>query len=79
MENENGTKFGDLIEEHLLIAASLVEAAKAGNSTAASDAEKKWYENADEIAPFENSIIVLSKTICNLYLAKILLSTSFHN
>ena len=54
--NENGTKFGDLIEEHLLIAASLVEAAKAGNNTAASEAEKKWYENADEIAAFENSI-----------------------
>ena len=54
--NDNGTKFGDLIEEHLLIAASLVEAAKAGNNTAASEAEKKWYENADEIAAFENSI-----------------------
>jgi hypothetical protein len=45
-----------LIEEHLLIAAALVEAAKAGNSTAAADSEKKWYENADEIAAFENSI-----------------------
>lgn len=54
--NDNGTKFGDLIEEHLLIAASLVEAAKAGNNTAASEAEKKWYENADEIAAFENGI-----------------------
>lgn len=50
------TKFGDLIEEHLLIAASLVEAAKAGNSTAAADAENKWYENADEIAAFMSSI-----------------------
>ena len=54
--NDTGIKFGDLIEEHLLIAAALVEAAKAGNSTAAADAEKKWYENADEIAAFENSI-----------------------
>jgi len=52
----NATKFGDLIEEHLLIAASLVEAAKAGNSTAAADAENKWYENADEIAAFMSSI-----------------------
>jgi hypothetical protein len=34
----------------------LVEAAKAGNNTAAAAAEKKWYENADEIAAFENSI-----------------------
>jgi hypothetical protein len=54
--NETGDKFGDLIEEHLLTAAALVEAAKAGNSTAAADAEKKWYENADEIAAFESSI-----------------------
>ena len=54
--NDKAGKFGDLIEEHLLIAASLVEAAKAGNSTAAADAEKKWYENADEIAAFESSI-----------------------
>lgn len=54
--NDTGNKFGSLIEEHLLTAAALVEAAKAGNSTAASAAEKKWYENADEIAAFENSI-----------------------
>jgi hypothetical protein len=53
---DNASKFGDLIEEHLLIAASLVEAAKAGNSTAAADAESKWYENADEIAAFMGSI-----------------------
>ncbi len=54
--SENGTKFGDLVKEHLLVAASLVEAAKAGNSTAATNAEKKWYENADKIAAFENGI-----------------------
>ncbi len=54
--NDTGDKFGDLIEEHLLIAATLVEAAKEGNNTAASAAETKWYENADEIAAFESSI-----------------------
>lgn len=54
--NENGTKYGNLIEEHLLTAAALVEAAKVGNNTAAAAAEKKWYANADEIATFENSI-----------------------
>lgn len=54
--DENATKFGDLIEEHLLTAAALVEAAKAGNATAAASAEKKWYNNADEIAAFESSI-----------------------
>lgn len=54
--DENATKFGDLIEEHLLTAAALVGAAKAGNATAAAAAEKKWYDNADEIAAFESSI-----------------------
>lgn len=54
--NQTGTKYGDLIEEHLLTAAELVVAAKAGNNTAADAAEKKWYANADEIATFENSI-----------------------
>lgn len=54
--NDTADKFGDLIEEHLLTAAALVEAAKAGNNTAASAAETKWYENADEIAAFESSI-----------------------
>ncbi len=49
-------KFSDLIKEHLLTAAALVEAAKAGNATAAAAAEKKWYDNADEIAAFESSI-----------------------
>lgn len=50
--DEKASEFGDLIEDHLLIAASLVEAAKAGNSTAADDAEEEWYKNADEIAVF---------------------------
>jgi len=50
--DEKASEFGDLIENHLLIAASLVEAAKAGNSTTASDAEDEWYKNADEIAAF---------------------------
>jgi hypothetical protein len=54
--NETGEEFGGLIEEHLMIAAALVEAAKAGNSTAATEAETKWYENADEIAKFQSSI-----------------------
>jgi hypothetical protein len=54
--NETGAKFGDLIEEHQLIAAALVEAAVAGNSTAGATTEMKWYENADEIIAFENII-----------------------
>lgn len=45
-------EFGRLITEHLVIAAELVKAAKAGNKNAAANAEKRWYGNADEIVSF---------------------------
>ena len=46
------SKFSDLLKSHLVIAAQLVKAAKAGDNKSAIEAEKKWYENADEIADF---------------------------
>jgi hypothetical protein len=43
-------ELGDLIEEHLLIAVDILEAAKAGNTTDFNNAVNEWYANADEIA-----------------------------
>lgn len=48
--------FGRLIKDHLVIAAKLVNAAKAGDSKGAADAEKIWYANAEEIVCFLNHI-----------------------
>lgn len=48
-------KFAELFTSHLTIAAELVKAASAGNGTAAADAERRWYANADQIAAFLGS------------------------
>ncbi|OZU87613.1 hypothetical protein CIL03_16120 [Virgibacillus indicus] len=48
--------YAALIQEHLLIAADLVNAAIAGDEQAAMTAEQMWYNNADEIAVFLSSI-----------------------
>lgn len=53
---QSGNKFRDLIREHLVIAADLVKASKAGNTEKANEIERKWYANADEIARFLASI-----------------------
>lgn len=49
-------RFADLFTNHLTIASELVKAAKAGDSGAADDAEKRWYDNANQIANFLGSI-----------------------
>ena len=41
-----------MLKAHILGAVDILKAAKAGNSTGAADAEKKWYDNAAEIATF---------------------------
>ncbi|EPY2278847.1 LysM peptidoglycan-binding domain-containing protein [Clostridium sporogenes] len=43
-------EFNKLLTSHLVIASEIVKASKAGNTNAAADAEKRWYENADQIA-----------------------------
>lgn len=50
-----GKKLTDLLKAHIIGAVALLTAAKAGNNTAATDAEKKWYANADELATFLSS------------------------
>jgi hypothetical protein len=50
------SKFSDLLTSHLVIAAELVKASKAGDEKSAAEAEKQWYANADEIAAFLGSI-----------------------
>jgi hypothetical protein len=47
-----GTKLTALLRDHILVAAELIDAAKAGDEAKQDDATKRWYANADEIAAF---------------------------
>ena len=47
-----GERLTTLLRSHILIAADLVTAAKAGNGTASQDASTRWYANANDIADF---------------------------
>jgi len=47
-----GNKLAELLKEHILLASAVVKAAKANNKTELDDANKKWYQNADDIAQF---------------------------
>ncbi|OGY07507.1 MAG: hypothetical protein A3D24_03270 [Candidatus Blackburnbacteria bacterium RIFCSPHIGHO2_02_FULL_39_13] len=49
---EAGNKLTDLLKTHTQTAGDLVKTTKAGSKTAADQAEKKWYGNADDIASF---------------------------
>lgn len=50
--NEVARRLNDLLTEHLVLAAQLVQQSKAGESAAAAETERRWYANADEIAAF---------------------------
>jgi hypothetical protein len=45
-----GATVTKLLREHILIAADVIAAAKAGDTTALADAQKRWLANADAIA-----------------------------
>jgi len=47
-----GEKLAGLLKEHILTAASLIEAAKLGDTAKKDEASKQWYVNADAIASF---------------------------
>jgi hypothetical protein len=47
-----GERLTALLKPHILIAAELVGAAKAGDDKRVQDASARWYANADEIADF---------------------------
>jgi hypothetical protein len=53
--DQAGEQLTSLLNDHILIAADLLAAAKAGDADKFEDANKRWYENADQIATFLNS------------------------
>jgi len=50
--NDAGKKLAALLRDHILIAADIVKAAKSGDNNGVTAGQKKWHENADEIAAF---------------------------
>ena len=52
---EAGDQLTALLTDHILIAAEIIQAAKAGDTAAQEQAIARWYANADAIAEFLNS------------------------
>ncbi len=52
---EAGNRLAALLREHILVAADLVKAAKAGDAAAQEAANKRWYRNSEDLAVFLSS------------------------
>jgi hypothetical protein len=50
--DEAGNQLTDLLNEHILIAADLIAAAKSGDDNAVAKTSKAWYRNGNQIADF---------------------------
>lgn len=46
------SRLEDLLTQHLVLAAQLVQQSKAGDSAAAAETERQWYANGEQIASF---------------------------
>jgi hypothetical protein len=51
-----GNALTHLLRSHILIAADVIAAAKAGDAAGLADAQARWDKNADDIAAFLNSV-----------------------
>ena len=51
-----GNKLTQLLRQHILVAADVIAAAKAGDSAKLADAQARWIANADEIAAVLHSV-----------------------
>jgi hypothetical protein len=50
--HDAGTKLAALLKDHILIAANIVIAAKAGDNAKVTSENKRWHDNATDIAKF---------------------------
>ena len=67
--DKNANEFEDLFREHLNLTEKLINSYIEGNSAAITDTERKWYQNATQLATFLSNINPYwdIKTLQNLF------------